>query len=69
MKTAKVHSIREIRAHLSPAWVKTHCGMEGYKEQVKDEYGTTNGFIFEAVEVSGPDRRVTCKRCQRRRFR
>lgn len=69
----KVHSIMEFQARVAPAWVKTHCGIEGYQEMLRTKFGTAAGYIFEAVKAEDFDKRdefnkrVTCLRCQRRR--
>lgn len=53
----KIHWIRD--ANVGPTKITTHCGKEGWKEQIADEY-TTGSNIFEAVKHL---RYVTCGRC------
>lgn len=53
----KVHWIRD--ANVGPTKVITHCGKEGWREAIDNEW-TDGSNIFEAVKSL---RTVTCKRC------
>lgn len=64
----KTHSIRNLNCLSYPHKARTHCGLEGAMERsATNEFSTISGYRFEAIEVKGPDKRITCGNCQRRR--